>query len=55
MKGIVIIVLVVAALIGGILTLRSTRSAGMPDKEVLDRAKTRAREQDAKDDADADR
>ncbi len=55
MKGLIIIVLVVAALIGGIMTLRSTRSAGMPDKEVLDRAKTRAREQEVKDDQESDR
>jgi len=55
MKGVVIIVLVVAALIGGIMTLRSTRGAGMPDKDVLDRAKTRAKEQDAKDDSEANR
>lgn len=49
MKGIFIIVLVVAALIGGIMTLRSTRNAGMPDKDVLERSKARAKEQDAKD------
>ena len=53
MKGFLIIGLVVAALIGLILTLRSTRSAGMPGQDVLDRAKQRAREQAAKDE-DAD-
>jgi hypothetical protein len=55
MKALAIIVLVVAALIGGILTLRSTRSTGMPDKDVLDRAKARAKEQAAKDEADRER
>jgi hypothetical protein len=54
-KGLIVIALVVAALIGGILTLRSTRSVGMPGKDVLDRAKQRERDQDAKDDADTDR
>ncbi len=55
MNGLIVIALVVAALIGGILTLRSTRSVGMPGKDVLDRAKQRERDQDAKDDADTDR
>ncbi len=53
MKALVIIVVVVASLIGGLLTLRSTRSAGMPDKDVMARAKQRAREQAAKDDQDS--
>ena len=55
MKAIAIIVLVVGALIGGLLTLRSTRGAGMPDKNVLDRAKERERAQEAKDEPPADR
>ncbi|MDP9012071.1 MAG: DUF2897 family protein [Pseudomonadota bacterium] len=55
MKAIIIIIIVVGALIGGLLTLRSTRSAGMPGKDVLDRAKQRAREQSAKDEEDSDR
>ncbi len=50
MKALVIISVVVAALIGGLLTLRSSRSAGMPGKDVLNRAKEREREQSAKDD-----
>ena len=50
MKAIVIILLVVGVLVGGILTLRSTRNAAMPGKDVLDRAKERARAQAAKDD-----
>jgi hypothetical protein len=43
-KALLIIGLVVAALIGGLLTLRSTRSSGMPDKEVIDRVRERERE-----------
>jgi len=46
---------VVAALIGGLLTLRSTRGAGMPDKDVMNRAKQREREQSAKDDQESER
>lgn len=49
MKGIIIVILVVCALVGGILTLRSTRNSGMPNQDVLDRAKERAKAQDAKD------
>lgn len=55
MKAAIIIILVVGALIGGLLTLRSSRSAGMPAKDVLDRAKQRAREQSAKDDEESGR
>ncbi len=50
MRGLIIIVIVVVALVGGLLTLRSSRSAGLPDKDVIDRAKQREREQAAKDD-----
>ena len=50
MKAVIIILLVVCVLVGGLLTLRSTRNAGMPGKDVLDRAKQRARTQAAKDD-----
>jgi uncharacterized membrane protein len=53
-KALIIIVLVVALLIGGIMTLRSTRGTGMPDAEVLERARARAREQAAKDEAQED-
>jgi len=53
MKALVIILLVVGALIGGLLTLRSTRSAGMPGPEVLGRAKQRERTQTARDDAES--
>ncbi len=55
MKAILIIGLVVALLIGGVLTLRSSARTGMPNEDVLKRAAGRAREQDAKDEADKDR
>ncbi len=54
MKTAVIIIVVLGVIVGGLLTLRSTRNAGMPDKAVLDRAKVRAREQAAKDDKESD-
>ena len=44
-KAVVIILLVVGALIGGLLTLRNTGRAGMPSAAVLERAAKRAREQ----------
>jgi hypothetical protein len=44
LKAVVIIVLVVAALIGGLLTLRNSGRVGMPDEAVLKRAAKRARE-----------
>ena len=47
MKAILIIGLVVAVLIGGLLALRSSRGAGMPDATTLERASKRARELDA--------
>jgi hypothetical protein len=47
MKALVIVVLVVGALLGLLLTLRSSRDAGMPSADVMDRAKARAREQAA--------
>jgi hypothetical protein len=53
MKAFIIIGVVIAALVGLLLTLRSSRNAGMPGADVLDRAKVRGREQDAKDESDA--
>jgi uncharacterized membrane protein (DUF106 family) len=44
LKAVVIVVLVAAVLIGGLLTLRNSGRAGMPDDEVLKRAAKRARE-----------
>lgn len=49
MKAAIIILVVLGVIVGGLLTLRSTRNAGMPSQDVLDRAKQRAREQTAKD------
>ena len=46
-KAIIIIVLVIAVLVGGLLTLRSSGRSGMPNDEVLKRAAQRAREQAA--------
>jgi hypothetical protein len=50
-KAIIIIVLVVGALVGGLLTLRSSGRMGLPNDEVLRRAAKRAREQAAADEA----
>jgi len=49
--AIVIILIVVAILAGTIVTLRTTARQGLPSKEVLDRARQRAREQDARDES----
>jgi hypothetical protein len=47
LKAVIIIALVVGVLVGGLLTLRSSGRAGMPDEAVLQRAAKRAREQAA--------
>jgi hypothetical protein len=49
MTAIIVLVLVVALLVGGLLVLRNSGSAGMPGADVMDRAKKRAQEQDATD------
>ena len=49
-KAIIIIILVVGVLVGGLLTLRSSGRAGVPDDSVLRRATKRAREQAAAED-----
>jgi len=49
--AIVIILIVVAILAGTIVTLRTTARQGLPSKDVLDRARQRAREQDARDES----
>ena len=49
LKAIIIIVVVVGALVGGLLTLRNSGRAGMPNDEVLKRATKHARELDAAD------
>jgi hypothetical protein len=46
MRAILIILLVVGVVAGGLLTLRSSSNVGMPDADVLERAKKRARELD---------
>jgi hypothetical protein len=46
-KAIIIIVLVMAVLVGGLLTLRNSGRSGMPNDEVLKRAAKRAHEQAA--------
>ncbi len=46
-KTLLIILLVVGALVGGLLTLRNSGRAGMPDADVLERASKRARQQAA--------
>jgi hypothetical protein len=51
LKAIIIIVLVVGALVGGLLTLRNSGRVGLPDDSVLQRAAKRAREQAAADEA----
>jgi len=48
-KAILIIVLVVAVLVGGLLVLRNSGSAGMPGADVMNRAKKRAQDQAAED------
>jgi hypothetical protein len=47
LKAILIIVVVIAVVLGGLLSLRSSGRAGMPSEDVLKRASARAREQDA--------
>ena len=49
LKAIIIIVVVVGAIVGGLLTLRNSGRAGMPNDEVLKRATKHARELDAAD------
>jgi hypothetical protein len=49
LKAAIIILVVLGVIVGGLMTLRSTRNAGMPSQDVLDRAKQRSREQTAKD------
>lgn len=50
---VVLIVVLVALIVGTMMTLRSSARTGMPSQDVLDRAKRRARELESseKDDA----
>ncbi len=49
LKAVIIIVLVVGAIVGGLLTLRNSGRAGVPSEDVLKRATKHARELDAED------
>jgi hypothetical protein len=49
LKFVIAIVLVAALLVGGLLTLLRNRRAPMGSPEVLERAKQRSREQEARD------
>jgi hypothetical protein len=51
MRSLLIVAAVIALILGLLLTLRSSRNAGMPGEDVLKRAAKRAREQ-AKSDED---
>lgn len=55
-KIVVLLIVIVAVIVGTIMTLRSSARTGMPSSEVLDRAARRARELEAreKDDGSAD-
>jgi len=44
LKAIIVIVLVMAAVFGGLFVLRNSSRTGMPDDSVLRRAQKRARE-----------
>jgi hypothetical protein len=54
MRAVIIIVLVVGALVGGLLVLRNSANTGVPDADVLARARKRAEEQQARDAAEGD-
>ena len=47
--ALVVILIVVAIVAGTIVTLRTTARQGLPSKDVMDRARQRTREQDARD------
>ena len=47
MKAIIIIAIAVGIIVGGLLTLRRSGRAGMPDADVLKRASKRAQDQAA--------
>lgn len=49
-KAILIILLVVGAIVGGLLALRSSARTGLPEDEVMKRAQRRADEQRKSDD-----
>jgi flagellar basal body-associated protein FliL len=47
MKVLLIVIIVLAVIVGLMLTLRSSRNAGMPGEDVIKRAKERTRAQEA--------
>jgi hypothetical protein len=49
--ALIVILIVIATVVGTILTLRTTAKQGMPSKDILDRAKQRSSEQGARDEA----
>ena len=49
--AIVVFLVVLAIVAGTIVTLRTTARQGLPSKDVMDRARQRTREQDARDQA----
>jgi ABC-type lipoprotein release transport system permease subunit len=49
--AIVVFLVVLAVVAGTIVTLRTTTRQGLPPKDVMDRARQRAREQNARDEA----
>jgi tetrahydromethanopterin S-methyltransferase subunit C len=49
MKAFIIIGIVIAAIVGLLFTLRSSRNVGMPSREVLERAQERERSRAADD------
>jgi hypothetical protein len=55
LKTLLIIVLVIGALVGGLLTLRRSARLGMPDAQTLDRARERERELEAAEKKDAEK
>ena len=50
--ALIIALIVIAAVIGTALTLRRTAHMGMPSKEVLERARRRSRELEAREERD---
>jgi hypothetical protein len=53
--AVIVILLVVAVIAGGLLTLRRSAKTGMPPQDVLDRATQRARELEAQEKRDEGR
>lgn len=49
--ALIVILIVIATVVGTIMTLRTTTRQGMPSKDVMERASQRTREQDARDEA----